>query len=112
MKAARVAVATLLLLLLAFVAPAAGATKAELRQENAALRDRVRCMDQRFGHYAGLEAIYWRATYNYSAAISDVLIRDEPVGSLGPVLTETSAYVNAGLNRLGMDPGRCPEVPS
>lgn len=107
-----VLIAATLAALVAFVAPASGATKAELRAENAALHRQIECMDRRFGYYAGLEAIYWRASYEYAAGISDVLYRDEPVASLGPVLADTSRFVNAGLNRLGMDPGRCPEVKS
>lgn len=105
-----VLIAATLAALVAFAAPAAAATKAELRAEVAGLRDQVRCLEVRFGHFAGLQALYYRASYNYEAAISDVLYRDEPVASLGPVLADTSRFVNAGLNRLGMDPGRCPEV--
>jgi hypothetical protein len=89
---------------LAIPAAAPGQSRVELKAKVNELRAKNRCLSERLGWNAGEAAAYRHAWFTAAGAISDFIVRDEPILVLSEGLIEASGRLNVELNRIGSKP--------
>lgn len=85
-------------------AVAGGHSRVELKAKVKQLRAKNRCLSERLGWFAGEAAAYRHAWFTAAGAISDVIVRDDPVETLSGALVDASDRLNVELNRIGFKP--------